>query len=93
MSRENRDKAYRIFQQRGLIPNDGQRYCLHHKDWTLKFIDPDRYKEWRVDDLEVMTISEHSKYHCYLFHSGKYHKLLAEIYEIDDNKEYEERYY
>ena len=85
MKLSNRDKAFRTFQQQGLIPDDGQRYCLHHKDWTLKWFDPERYDEWRVEDLEVMTVPQHSKYHCYLRYSGKYDKLLSEMYELEDS--------
>lgn len=84
MKMSRRDKAFQILKEKGLIPDDGQRYCLHHRDWTLKFIDPERCAEWRVEDLEVMTISEHTKYHLYLRHSGKYERLLAEMYERED---------
>lgn len=38
-------------------------YVLHHKDKTLKYTDPERYAEWRIEDLEVMTREEHNKVH------------------------------
>lgn len=37
---------------------------LHHKDPTLKDRDPKRYLEWRVDDLEVMTVGDHTRLHA-----------------------------
>ena len=36
---------------------------LHHKDHTLKYRDPVRYAEWRLEDLEMLTFSEHMKIH------------------------------
>ena len=38
-------------------------YVLHHKDETLIDKNIDRYIQWKVEDLEVMSKSEHSKYH------------------------------
>lgn len=38
-------------------------WILHHKDSTLKQKDPVRYHEWRPEDLEPMTRSEHMKIH------------------------------
>lgn len=36
---------------------------LHHIDPTLKKRDPKRYKEWRIEDLTVMTNAEHTRLH------------------------------
>ena len=36
---------------------------LHHKDPTLKYRDPERYLEWRIEDLEVMTNADHTSLH------------------------------
>ena len=36
---------------------------LHHIDPTLKTKDPERYREWRIDDLVVMTNAEHTRLH------------------------------
>ena len=41
-------------------------YNLHHKDPTLKYRDPVRYLEWRPEDLELLTASEHTKLHAKL---------------------------
>ena len=38
-------------------------WVLHHKDPTLKTIDIIRYYEWRVEDLEPMTLNEHASLH------------------------------
>lgn len=38
-------------------------YVLHHIDKTLKFNDPTRYNEWRIDDLVMITNEEHSRLH------------------------------
>jgi len=40
-----------------------QGYVLHHKDPTLKYRDPERYDEWRPEDLVMMSNSEHSRLH------------------------------
>jgi len=32
----------------------------------MRYSDPERYEEWRPEDLVVMTIQEHSKYHLSL---------------------------
>lgn len=42
-------------------PRDG--YVLHHKDPSLKANDPDRYKQWNVDDLVMMKVTEHQLFH------------------------------
>ena len=36
---------------------------LHHKDTTLIDSDIERYIEWRIEDLQPMSKSEHMKYH------------------------------
>lgn len=36
---------------------------LHHKDPTLKECNPERYYEWRDEDLVVMTRAEHRALH------------------------------
>lgn len=36
---------------------------MHHKDTTLKYNDIDRYNEWRIEDLCIMSLSEHTKLH------------------------------
>ena len=33
---------------------------LHHIDPTLKERDPERYAEWRIEDLVVLTRGEHN---------------------------------
>ena len=38
-------------------------YCLHHKDETLKYENPERYKEWNPEDLVMISISEHARLH------------------------------
>lgn len=38
-------------------------YVMHHKDETLKTENIERYIEWRLEDLEVMSKSEHIAYH------------------------------
>ena len=38
-------------------------YCLHHKDETLRHENPDRYEEWRIEDLVMITSSEHGRLH------------------------------
>ena len=50
------------------------RYCLHHKDETLRHENPDRYEEWRIEDLVMITSSEHGRHHragCTPWNKGK----------------------
>ena len=42
------------------------RLCLHHKNPDLQYTDPDRYNEWRPEDLMVMTIGDHMSLHWVL---------------------------
>jgi hypothetical protein len=53
-------KAYQHF---GLVFGNSNGFVLHHKDSSLKKENPKRYKEWRIEDLVVMTSSEHAKLH------------------------------
>lgn len=39
-------------------------YVLHHKDETLIERDPERYNEWRPDDLVMMSWGDHSRLHA-----------------------------
>ena len=63
--RTNKKKAQKVFEEMGLLPKERGHYdyVLHHKDPNLKYTDYERYCEWRIEDLEVMTYSEHSKMH------------------------------
>lgn len=38
-------------------------YVLHHIDTTLRNNDKERYLEWRIEDLVMMTKKEHCSYH------------------------------
>ena len=40
-----------------------QGYVLHHKDETLRENDPERYNEGRIEDLVMITRSEHARLH------------------------------
>lgn len=57
ISRKNRSIARKI-----LNPPKG--YCMHHIDPSWKTKDIERYIQWNIDDLVVMSNSEHTKYHC-----------------------------
>jgi hypothetical protein len=45
----------------GLKKGDG--LVLHHKDPTMRYNNPERYKQWNPEDLVVMTRAEHVKLH------------------------------
>ena len=47
--------------------SDQPEIVLHHTDPTLKASDPDRYYEWRTEDLVAIPKGEHSRIH----HTGK----------------------
>jgi len=38
-------------------------YCLHHINPEWKHNDIQRYNEWRIEDLQMMTNEEHSRLH------------------------------
>ena len=58
VNRKNHDKARKYF---GILGNKD--LDLHHKDETLMYTDPERYNEWRPEDLVVITHGEHTRYH------------------------------
>ena len=61
----NHQKAWLYFIELGLLPIDAKKneWCLHHTDINLKYTDPQRYEEWRVDDLVPMLKTEHTRLH------------------------------
>lgn len=61
VNRTNQRKAREYF---GIYCN--REYDLHHKDPNLIYTDPERYNEWRPEDLIVLTHSEHAKLHTRL---------------------------
>lgn len=63
--KKNHTRAWCHFVALGLIPPDAKKneWCLHHKDTQLKYKDPFRYNEWRVEDLVPMLKSEHTSMH------------------------------
>ena len=58
VNRANHDKAREYF---GILGN--KEYDLHHKDETLMYVDPERYNEWRPEDLVVMKHGDHTRHH------------------------------
>lgn len=62
------DRAWKHFVEIGEIPAYAKKrtWHLHHVDPILKYFDPDRYAQWRIEDLQPMTSSDHSKLHRYL---------------------------
>lgn len=63
ISSRNKAKARAWFREHGLIPSDGKRYALHHKDPSWRQNDIERYIQWNVEDLEVMSLKDHAKWH------------------------------
>ena len=61
LSRRNQYKAWKAF---GYSHNNHKGLVLHHKDETLRHNDVERYIEWRPEDLEIMTLKEHTSLHC-----------------------------
>lgn len=64
-SRRNHRNAWGYFVVTGGIPKDAKpfEWCLHHVDTTLKFTDPQRYDEWRIEDLVPMKMDDHVALH------------------------------
>lgn len=69
--RKNHKYAWDLFVSIGAIPEntDKNEWCLHHIDESMKYNDPERYAEWRPEDLVPMRTEDHIKLH----HSGKTH--------------------
>lgn len=60
ISRHNKSLAWKHFCQQ----EKGKRgYVLHHIDVTLRNNNIDRYIMWNIDDLVMMTKSDHTKLH------------------------------
>ena len=73
--------AWKYFEAHGYENHDGM--VLHHKDVNMKFENPERYVEWRVEDLIPMTRVEHRRLHMKLQmkgrkHSEKHNKMISE---------------
>ena len=61
-SRKNRNRAKQHFIDIG-VWQQFKKPNMHHKDTSLRHNDKDRYDEWRIEDLEVMECSDHTKLH------------------------------
>ena len=58
--------AEEYFIEQGMMPPKDlrtEKWILHHKDPSWKHEDPERYKQWNVEDLVPMTESEHIAWH------------------------------
>lgn len=56
----NRNKAWKKISG----SKDGIRgYVLHHKDMNLRHNNINRYIEWRLEDLQIMSKAEHIRLH------------------------------
>ena len=60
-STSNHLRAWKWFEEHGYKQHKG--LVLHHVDTTMKSRDPERYNEWRPEDLQVMTVQEHRRLH------------------------------
>lgn len=79
MSKEykiNHTKAWCYFIASGLLPYNAKKneWVLHHKDIELKYANPARYNEWRIEDLVPMLKSEHTRLHQLGRHLSEEHK-------------------
>ena len=66
---------------------------LHHKDTTLRHNDIERYIEWRLEDIEILTKSQHSSLHLALRNkarTGEHHEAWnkGKHYKIKDTSNY-----
>ena len=61
ISCRNNERAWRWFEKHGFPEHKG--LVLHHIDMDLKEKDPERYYEWRIEDLAVMTKHDHMILH------------------------------
>ena len=73
--RKNHEKAWKFFYPEGNgKPKDG--YVLHHINPEWRYKDIERYSQWNVEDLQMMTKSEHLSLH----------KKLGFEYILDDRE-------
>ena len=65
ISWRNWRKAIKHFESTGELPKDRKpyTYCMHHKDDSLKTNNIERYIQWNIEDLEIVTYGEHTKIH------------------------------
>ena len=72
ISRIKKREAWKFFYPMGngyslitIDPATGKeiQWVLHHKDDTLRINDLDRYVQWNIEDLEMMTTQDHSRLH------------------------------
>lgn len=77
ISQRNKKNAIKYFESIGALPKNRAKneYVLHHKDPNLLYQNLQRYIEWNIEDLTVITRSEHSKLHQKgnSYHTGKLH--------------------
>lgn len=59
-------------------------WVLHHKDVTLRLSNPERYNQWRIEDLVPMTKSEHRRLHNLLDNPMNYEENRQKISEAMD---------
>ena len=62
---DNRKNAMKYFEDNGMLEGI-ENPRLHHKDVNLKTDDPERYAEWRIEDLVPMSLKDHMKLHMKL---------------------------
>ena len=61
----NWKNAMKYFNDNGMLEGI-ENPRLHHKDVNLKTDDPERYAEWRIEDLVPMSLKDHMKLHMKL---------------------------
>lgn len=61
----NWKNAMKYFKDNGMLEGI-ENPRLHHKDINLKTDDPERYAEWRIEDLVPMSLKDHMKLHMKL---------------------------
>lgn len=66
MRKDNTERNHNWYEARKYFIETGQWFkgaVMHHIDPTLRYRDYERYLEWRIEDLMVMSFSDHSKLH------------------------------
>mgnify|MGYP003289089356 CR=1 FL=1 len=81
----NKEKAYLYFWPE-LKGRCKEGWVLHHKDPSWKTEDPERYKQWNVEDLIPLTVGEHTTLHCKGKPSGRKGKHISEKPEKEKKK-------
>lgn len=57
-------------------------HILHHIDYLMKYKNPKRYNQWRVEDLVMLTEVEHHRIHRKLESTTQDYPISGGVYDL-----------